>query len=497
MTFYGYTDSMSPAQKALVEKRLTTHGRYTGVSYHGKQYSYPEYIRLLIKQGGDFISRKESSGKTVYGLYVDVEVPCPTGGVQSLTAKDRRAYEVLTKTQYDFAVYLRENHFDDDAVAQAFETEEKERIAREATAQVEREEAERYEEEAEHARREDFERLLIEKTQEIFDAHPEVYVAVHDLFMNKIGGYRSNNGKVVGAISLMPDPLARERLQELLRPVNKGSRACFELLTGLTLPEGARDTTQFVESLDTALPIHYPDPSTVRSLEPSGEKYYICTTHGFDEVRGIRVRNKWDFDLFAHKEGSVWRVTEGRSGLYFASAKRKDVLTCTVEEVIEQVGLEKFRSLVEDAVKRRGLSPLYTTPDNAPQAFEPVVPAPAPVLLLPAPPVAALLPAPVEEAPKAVHQVENPSPKDAHGPVPEKTFIDTTIQGAGWRIHFDPATQRTRVFVDSNASVAFRRAIEQAGFCWSPSMQSFNKKLTFRAFRAAQALAQSLRRLSA
>lgn len=122
--------------------------------------------------------------------------------------------------------------------------------------------------------------------------------------------------------------------------------------------------------------------------------------------------------------------------------------------------------------------------DNAPA---PVEEAPAPVLLLPAPPVAALLPAPVEA----------PSPKDAHGPIPEKTFIDTTIQGAGWRIHFDPATQRTRVFIDSNASAAFRKAIEQAGFCWSPSMQSFNKKLTFRAFRAAQALAQSLRRLSA
>lgn len=125
--------------------------------------------------------------------------------------------------------------------------------------------------------------------------------------------------------------------------------------------------------------------------------------------------------------------------------------------------------------------------DNAPA---PVEEAPAPVLLLPAPPVAALLPAPVEEA-------RVPSPKDAHGPIPEKTFIDTTIQGAGWRIHFDPATQRTRVFIDSNASAAFRKAIEQAGFCWSPLMQSFNKKLTFRAFRAAQALAQSLRRLSA
>lgn len=165
---------------------------------------------------------------------------------------------------------------------------------------------------------------------------------------------------------------------------------------------------------------------------------------------------------------------------------------------------------IEDALYREVLNaarpapaapqPVEEAPQAEPQvetpaavsgnASAPVEEAPAPVLLLPAPPVAALLPAPVEEA-------RVPSPKDAHGPIPEKTFIDTTIQGAGWRIHFDPATQRTRVFIDNNASAAFRKAIEQAGFCWSPSMQSFNKKLTFRAFRAAQALAQSLRRLSA
>ena len=77
-------------------------------------------------------------------------------------------------------------------------------------------------------------------------------------------------------------------------------------------------------------------------------------------MRGIRVKNKWNFDLFAKKEGSTWRVTEGRSGLYFAPAKRRDALTRTAEEVIEQAGVEKFRALIEDAIKRRGLSPLYT-----------------------------------------------------------------------------------------------------------------------------------------
>lgn len=359
MTFYGYTDSMVPAKKALTEKRLTTHGKYTGISYRGRQYTYPEYIRLLVKQGGDFIACKGSNGKTEYGLYVDGEIPCTDGGTKSYTARDRRLTVTLTKTQYDFAIYLRAHHFDDDATAQAFEAKEKERIAREAAERTEREEAERRAEDAEHARRKDFERLISEKTQEVFDAHPEVFVAIRNLFMNKIGGYRRVLGELTGVIALMPDPLARERLQDLLHPANRGSRACFELLTGLTLPDGTRDTREFIDGLG-ALPIHYPDPLTVRSLEPSGEKYYICTSHGFEEVRGIRVKNRWSFDLFAKKEGSTWRVTEGRSGLCFAFSKRREALTRTVEEVIEQAGVEKFRALIEDAVKRRGLSPLYT-----------------------------------------------------------------------------------------------------------------------------------------
>lgn len=121
--------------------------------------------------------------------------------------------------------------------------------------------------------------------------------------------------------------------------------------------------------------------------------------------------------------------------------------------------------------------------DPAPMASDQVeTSAAAPVLALPAPAVAALLPA--------------PSPKNAHGPVPEKTFVGTSIEGSGWRISFDGDAQRTRVILTVK-SKRLAAAIEDAGFCWSPRTQSYNKKLTFRAYRAAQALAQSLRSLTA
>lgn len=83
-------------------------------------------------------------------------------------------------------------------------------------------------------------------------------------------------------------------------------------------------------------------------------------------------------------------------------------------------------------------------------------------------------------------------PKQARGLVPEKTFVGDEIAGNGWRIVFDGEAQRTRVIFDRNPGKAVRETVKNAGFYWLPSYQSWNKKLTFRAYRAAQTLAAEL-----
>ena len=85
-----------------------------------------------------------------------------------------------------------------------------------------------------------------------------------------------------------------------------------------------------------------------------------------------------------------------------------------------------------------------------------------------------------------------PDPKAARGPVPEKTFIGQSITGAGWAIIFDGAHNRTRVIISKGNHDKLRGIVESAGFYYSASMDSWNRKLTFRAYRAAQALAQEL-----
>ena len=108
--------------------------------------------------------------------------------------------------------------------------------------------------------------------------------------------------------------------------------------------------------------------------------------------------------------------------------------------------------------------------------------------------------APVQaEKPAAKKEDAAPArdPKQARGPVPEKTFIGETIQGNGWKILFDGATERTRVMFTEKPTDTARAAVENAGFYYSPKMDSWNKKLTFKAYRAAKKLSGELEKIYA
>ena len=178
---------------------------------------------------------------------------------------------------------------------------------------------------------------------------------------------------------------------------------------------------------------------------------------------------------------------------------------------------------VQDAPKAQAPAPVQADakPAKAPKAAKPKAkPAPvqeAPKAQAPAPvqadakaakaPKAAkpkAKPAPVQDAPKA----QAPAPvQDAAQAVCKpaadaaqavcKAWIGSTITGKGWRIVFDGDAQRTRVIFDAKPTAAQAAAVDAARFYFSPSMGSYNKHLTCKAYKAAQALAQTLAGLAA
>ncbi len=104
---------------------------------------------------------------------------------------------------------------------------------------------------------------------------------------------------------------------------------------------------------------------------------------------------------------------------------------------------------------------------------------------------------PVQETAPIEEPAADRDPKQTRDPVPEKSFIGDSIQGKGWKILFDGETSRTRVIFDKTPSKAARAAVEKAGFYFSAAMNSWNKKLTFKAYRAAQALSGELQAIRA
>lgn len=82
--------------------------------------------------------------------------------------------------------------------------------------------------------------------------------------------------------------------------------------------------------------------------------------------------------------------------------------------------------------------------------------------------------------------------KQARGPVPDKDWIGSSIQGNGWKIEFCPVFERTRLIFDKVPTKEARELVKAAGFAWSPKMGSWNKRLTWKAYRAAQQLAADL-----
>ena len=110
----------------------------------------------------------------------------------------------------------------------------------------------------------------------------------------------------------------------------------------------------------------------------------------------------------------------------------------------------------------------------------------------PAKPVAKAEAKPVEPAKPVAKAEAKPVEPAKPVAVADTAWIGTVIEGKGWRIAFDEAAQRTRVIFAADPSAKQKAAIDAAGFYWSNTTKSWNKKLTRKAYRAALALAETL-----
>lgn len=197
----------------------------------------------------------------------------------------------------------------------------------------------------------------------------------------------------------------------------------------------------------------------------------------------------------------------------YAIAEKGDVyVLAKVEGVAVRIHVGKASPVYHEALEAATAFKSQPQPTaKAVQAEKPAEPKPAepakPVEAKAAEPAKQAKPATKRKAPaKAAKQPEaaaepaKPVAKAEAKPVEpakpvaaaDNAWIGTAIEGKGWRIAFDEAAQRTRVIFAADPSAKQKAAIDAAGFYWSNTTKSWNKKLTRKAYRAALALSETL-----
>lgn len=208
------------------------------------------------------------------------------------------------------------------------------------------------------------------------------------------------------------------------------------------------------------------------SLARTGDVYVFATVKADADAAEMPVRLHISATMPMHADA----VAAAEAARAASKASKPAEAPAPVQEVAP---------VVEAAPVQEAPAPVQDTPVDKPapakKARKPrkaSKPAEAPAPAVEAAPVQEVAPAPVQDAPAG------------------KVWIGTAIQGKGWSIAFDAAAGRTRVQVEGTPTDAQRSAIEQAGFYWSAQMNGWNKKLTCKAYRAAQALASTLNALA-
>ena len=100
-----------------------------------------------------------------------------------------------------------------------------------------------------------------------------------------------------------------------------------------------------------------------------------------------------------------------------------------------------------------------------------------------------------QPAKQAAPKAEKPA-QPAKQAVPTD-WVGSRIDGKGWYVVFDDAAKRTRFVFAQKPTDAQAAAIAAAGFYFSANMQSYNKHLTLKAYKAAMALVATLNSLAA
>lgn len=360
-SFLGFTDNRTALQAGKIEKCLSKAFRYNGVVMERRD----KMLQDLRNGKEPKIAEETVNGKTkksyrVYSTIKDGEFA------------GTRVFSEITKTEYDFCMYLIKNDLVSEERVNAYIEEEKQRKEEKEVAERQAEEAAREEEEKQAAELAEFE-TWAKSMAEMYSGTSNAST-MEKIFIDKLGEFKNP----IGAFKLLvyidnidSHPLCREKLKERLYTGNKASRKTFECVTGLKLPKNNRDTVEFIDNLhksDYCNKVDYKvkDKTEVKSNNESELKeFYILEVDKehkrkeYKRVFGEKIVKK-GFACFIHElKDKTYAVSSVECGVRLATGKTKAEAVKNLKREISRFGDVELRQKLQEIVNLYGASPLY------------------------------------------------------------------------------------------------------------------------------------------
>lgn len=353
-TYFGFTDSMQPMKKARTQNTLDKKYRYSDGVMTCKEHLY----KLLqtgataqIDNNYSYYSNKThemTKPKTDYQIYFTIQD----------NGKEIAVYNSVTKTEYDYFVYLQSNGFTDSVKADQFIFNEQNRIKAEQQAQENTERLQREAEQKEIEEQKHFKQWLGKQAAQYNDTTK--IELQKQIWLDLIGNYGSNVIELLVLIDNMDNPRCKAELRDWLHLHNKASLKTFECITGIKLGSTEKEIRAVLDSITQA------DFKNTQEFKPhkkheqnqQEETFYILYNKHYLECFGIPL-SKYGLDLFIREHDNKIVISEARTGLMMSTGKTKSEALEQLEQTMAQFTIEKINHLLAKSIEKYGISPKY------------------------------------------------------------------------------------------------------------------------------------------
>jgi len=353
-TFLGFTDTLTPLQKSKVQTTLDTQIKYNNIIMPKKQFIYnklQEGYTPHIEEDVSYYSRKlqdYTKSKSEYRL-----------------SNQEGSYYSITKTEYNFAVYLVQNDFLDTVKTKQYIDAEQTKLAQLVQIEFNRKQQEKQHKELLQQQKQEFDSWLSEQAENYSD-NTKLDLA-KDIFLDCQGDYNELYlCKLLVLIDNIDNPSCKEQLKNWLHNDNTTSKKLFYHITGIKLPSTNKGTVAILDSLSLSSYqgiILYKKKQQKVNKEILTDTFYKLVKkypdYHFETITGEPI-TKYGLEMFIAQNNGEYSILECKGGnLLVSKVNTKTELMSKLKSLVDHYGIEYINKLIQDSIDKFGISPKY------------------------------------------------------------------------------------------------------------------------------------------